>query len=644
MCGITAIYNRSGLASASLRESNSIVCHRGPDDEGYLLWRPDEPVALYRGEDTALSTQQAFRHPALPDNDTRWTLGLGHRRLSIIDLSPGGHQPMMLEPAGLAISFNGEIFNYIEVRRELETLGHHFLTGSDTEVILHAWSQWGKESLHRLNGMFAFFLLDTKNRKFYAVRDRFGVKPVYFSDSSSCMAFASEVKQLRALPGYSFFLEQQIAYDYLRYGLIDHATETFEKGVFQLLPGHVFELDMVSGKWQTMRWYQLVPTEWRGTERDAAEKLYELLKDSVRLRLRSDVPVGSALSGGVDSSIIVCLMRQLLGANHEVDHPIRTITSCYEEKKYDEREYAAEVIQRTHAEPHYVYPSFEKLQHDFVKILWHMDYPFGSTSQFSQWCVFEGARQQGLTVMIDGQGADEQFAGYGGNDLAFYAGLLKKFRIGAISREVWSYYTINKRWPTGFLLGAMQVNHPALTRIVPSRARRSTEVLAWLHSNGFREFSDDHSMLRNHLMTQISTMPLPALLRYEDRNSMAFSVESRVPFMDYRLIEFTLGLPEDLVYRRGERKYILRKAFRGIVPDKILDRKDKMGFVSPEEFWVKGEGWEWFNNSVSSQPDQLDFINHKEVVKMFAEVRKGTRPFDFTPWRFVCLYKWLQQR
>lgn len=620
-----------------------IVAHRGPDDEGYLLWKPGESLQVLSGKDTSELTLKAYRYPHLGDEHRDWKIGLGHRRLSILDLSPGGHQPMVLNGPDLVISFNGEIYNYIEIRNELEKLGQHFHTGSDTEVILHAWSQWGVECLHHFNGMFAFILFDERREKLYAVRDRLGVKPLYYTNTSGYLAFASEVKQLRELPEYSFTLNQQIAYDYLRYGLVDHDEKTFEKNIYQLKPGNFIEVDVRSGDSRKVQWYSLKPKKWKGAEREAFETFYMLLKDSVRLRMRSDVPVASALSGGLDSSTIVCLMREVLKDDGHSEHLIKTITSCHEDKKYDEWEYAETIIKHVKAKPFKVFPSFEKLQQDLDRMLWHLDFPFGSTSQFSQWCVFEEARKQGLTVMIDGQGADEQLAGYGGNDMALYSGLLKKYKFVSLLNEAQAYKRNNGSWPYGFLLGSIQSNFPVTINWFPGKYRPlRNQPPQWLNHNGFQERVYGQRTLQEQLINQIQRQPLPSLLRYEDRNSMAFSVESRVPFMDYRLIEFTLGLPEKFVYKGGERKYILRKAFKNHVPGKVLERKDKMGFVSAEEKWVRDES-QWFKSEVEkSVLENPSFFNHNESIQYSNGMTEGVENFNFDLWRMLCLGRWLR--
>ncbi|MCO6491526.1 MAG: hypothetical protein J5I98_24130, partial [Phaeodactylibacter sp.] len=258
MCGITAIINKSSLNAGFLAKANAIVAHRGPDDEGFLLWRPGSEVQAYAGADTVPASRDANQLKPLPGEEAGWQVGLGHRRLSILDLSPQGHQPMVLD--GLAITYNGEVYNYLEIREELKALGHVFKTGTDTEVILHAWREWGTDCLHRFNGMFAFVLLDADQEKLYAVRDRFGIKPLYYTERPGYFAIASEAKQLRLLPEYNFQLIENIALDYLLSGLVDHTDETFETEIQQLPKGSLLEANLRAGEWSLCRWYHLHPT------------------------------------------------------------------------------------------------------------------------------------------------------------------------------------------------------------------------------------------------------------------------------------------------------------------------------------------------------------------------------------------------
>jgi asparagine synthase (glutamine-hydrolysing) len=643
MCGLAGIINFKSATGKDLYAINAPIRHRGPDDEGYLTWDALGEPAIWAGQDTAGSSLELHQLQRLP-MEQALRVGLAHRRLSILDLSAAGHQPMVSKTAGLAIVFNGEIYNYLEVREELQQQGFEFHTHSDTEVILQAWACWGAEALHRFNGMFAFLLLDFKKQQLVAVRDRFGVKPLYFTRTSSYLAFASEVKQLRGLGEYKFELNTPIAYDYLKHGYIDHEPDTFELGLQQIMPGQLMAIDLKTNDIAVKQWYTLQPKAWRGSAEEALQQFKNLLHDAVRLRMRSDVPVGSALSGGLDSSTIVCLMRQVLDEAGNHQKVLETVTSACHDKRFDETAYAELVNKQTKSISHKVYPDFDKLQADYDRLLWHMDYPFGSTSQFSQWSVFERAHQAGLTVMIDGQGADEQLAGYGGNDLALYAGLLASGSWGSLMAEAKSYKIKYGSWPKGFLLGAVAQWLPASVQqqLPASFQVEQPSSTQWLQKANFKSRVISNSSLRQHLLGQVSVAPLPALLRYEDRNSMAFSVESRTPFMDYRILEFTLGLPERLVYRNNERKYILRQAFKGIVPNEILERKDKMGFVTAEERWLKEEGRQWFEQKVNNGALTLgSMVNATEVSSMMAAMQAGKRVFNFDPWRILCLADWL---
>jgi asparagine synthase (glutamine-hydrolysing) len=635
MCGITAVINRGSLTVQDIEKANALIAHRGPDDEGFLSWSLGAAMQSFAGKDTSDKSCRHYQLKSLTPEDQYWTVALAHRRLAILDLSPKGHQPMM-HSNRWAITYNGEVYNYIELRSELQALGHVFDSDTDTEVILHAWEQWGVEALHKFNGMFAFVLVDTVLNKLYAVRDRFGIKPLYYTHTEGYTAFVSEAKQLRCLPGYSFTLNMQVAFDYLRYGRSDHGANTFEEGIYQLLPGHYMEVDLDSKSSNVHCWYELKPSEWHGTDEQAIKTFQDLLADSVRLQMRSDVSIGSALSGGLDSSVIVCLMREVLNEQGNTNLPIQSISSCSLDKRYDEWEYAEEVVKHKGVEATQVFPAFENLKKEFDQVLWHMDYPFTSSSQYSQWSVFSEAQSRGIKVMLNGQGADEQLAGYRGNDMFLYIGLLNQFKFVELIKEINAFKNYKGTWPIGYMVGAVQQQLPSSIRaLIPARFKViKTHLPDWLSDKGLKRVVVEHPRsLNESLKNQVLRDPLPSLLRFEDRISMAFSIESRVPFMDHRLVEFTLGLPEHLVYRRGERKYILRHAFAAIVPEKIIQRKDKLGYASAEETWMKGEGAEWFEKLVDQAGKYSAGFIHHDVA--------GSIAFNFDPWRMICFSKWL---
>jgi len=648
MCGVTGIINITNQVSTqNLVDSTLIVRHRGPDDEGYLLWNGKDNPQVYAGSETSHGSSLAHQLNYIPKGFYNWKVGLGHRRLSILDLSPAGHQPMIHPDTGVTLSFNGEVYNYKELKNELAALGHSFYSQTDTEVILKSWIEWGEKCLNKFNGMFALLILDPREGgKFYAVRDRFGVKPVYWTKTKSYFAFSSEIKQLKILPNYSSNFNTNIIYDYLAYGQLDHTEQTFDNNIFQLKGGQLFKVNLINNNYTIENWYNLPTTKWKGTDKEAIERFKELLTDSVRLRLRADVTVGSCLSGGLDSSAIVCLMEKIL--SNQANKGIQTITACFEEKKYDEWEYAKSVIEQTGAKAHKVYPSFHHLQKDLEKLLWHMDEPFGSTSQFSQWCVFQGATEAGLKVMLDGQGSDEQLAGYSGNDLPLYSGLLKNMRLAAIISETNAFRKMQGHFPKSQLIGAARRTWPFLDHVLPASVKKAPAnyIPSWINY-GYKQIEgnlDTAKSLRDTLVQQTLITSLPVLLRYEDRNSMAWSIESRVPFMDYRFVEFCLSLPEHLVYIKGIRKYILREAMKGVFPNKIYERRDKMGFVTPEETWIKGEGKDWFKNAIDNTTKELPEIIGDRAKNEIDLLLSGKNLFNFSYWRLACLGSWLCQQ
>ena len=648
MCGILALVRHSGAerSTAPLRAATELVRHRGPDDEGYLLWDGLAMPRVFAGAETSRSARDHLALGGLPAA-FHWRVAFGHRRLSIIDLSPAGHQPMVHGPSGLAVCYNGEIYNHLELRAELAGCGHEFRSHSDTEVLLHAWLEWGPDALPRLNGMFAFVLLDPRGGgTLHAVRDRFGVKPLYYARVNDTIAFASEIKQLRSLPGFVPCLDEAVARDYLAFGLVDHTSRTFDAGISQLRGGEraVLPLDDAELPLQIQRWYDLRPETFTGSPADAAQEFRRRLADSVRLRLRADVQVGSCLSGGLDSSAIVCLAHEALSDVPNAS-PQVTVTACYDEQRYDEWRFAELVVRQAGAHAVRVWPSVERLQAELDLQLWHMDEPVGSTSQFSQWCVFDGAAASGLKVMLDGQGSDEQLAGYGGSDAALYAGLLRRAALGRLASEAVWFRRRHGVLPIAQMLLAARNVVPSLDKVLPVRVRLDPAQPDWLTPNGDGAFARAASHDLNDLLReQLLVTSLPVLLRYEDRNSMAWSVESRVPFLDYRLVEFLAGVPASLKLEKGVTKRIMRDGLRGVLPEQIRTRTDKMGFVTPEELWLTRTASDWFREGVIDAVDASpQLFDRRRTLAMLDASIKGERPFTFEPWRVLCFGRWLTE-
>jgi asparagine synthase (glutamine-hydrolysing) len=541
-----------------------------------------------------------------------------------------------------AITYNGEVYNYLELQRDLRSLGYEFQSATDTEVILAAWDAWGASALGRFNGMFAFVLLDTLRKSIHVVRDRFGIKPLYWARVEDQLVFASEIKQIRSLPSFRRRPDNRTIYDYLAFGEVDHTLSTFDEGISQFPPGHLGTLDMEADglSLRLTRWYDLRPATPPSKLKYAAMAFRELLADSVRLRLRADVAVGSCLSGGLDSSSIVCLARNVLDGEGATNRQ-STVTACYEDGRYDEWKFASHVVERARTEARRVWPTSERLIAELDRLLWVMDEPFGSTSQFSQYCVFGEAAAAGLKVMLDGQGADEQLAGYPGCDAPLWAGLMRRGSIRSLAVEAFSYWRRTRLLPRSpFVGGAQRV--PGFSRLLPRRLRyRPPPGPSWLRLRGEPRNTQMARSLSEHLEYQRAMSPLPALLRYEDRNSMAWSIEARVPFLDYRLVEFLAGLPESFLVRGGLTKLVLREGMKGVVPSSVLERRDKMGFVTPEERWLKTDATDWFRRSVRDAVDaSRQVFDADATLAMVDRQIAGDEPFSFAPWRVACFGRW----
>ena len=649
MCGIFSLIRSTDgeTSTATLAAGTSLARHRGSDDAGYLLWQRNQRASVYAGADTSALSRTTHRLSDLP-GVARWQVAFGHQRLSIIDLSPLGHQPMIHADTGLAIAYNGEIYNYVALRAELQQLGHTFASESDTEVLLAAWAEWGPSCLHRLNGMFAFVLLDPRDGTVHAVRDRFGIKPLYWARIGGGIVFASEIKQIRSLPTFQPQLNLSTAGDYLTLGLLDHTRYTFDRGIEQLLGGERAEihLDAESPRMTVTRWYELKPERWSGSDADAVARFRELLTDSVRLHLRADVPVGSCLSGGLDSSSIVCLAHQALREQNAGAKQV-TVTACFDDERYDEWFFARQVIHQTQATAVRVWPTMPDVQADLDRVLWHMDEPFGSTSMFSQWRVFGAAADAGLTVMLNGQGADEQLAGYAGRThVALFTGLLRRVAIASVAAEMVGWRRRTGRLPATEVVLALRNLVPGFDLVLPERLRAVANKPDWLRLQAPSHVNANPPQdLNDSLRRQTMSISLPALLRYEDRSSMAWSIESRVPYLDHRLVEFLAGLPEHLKLRRAETKVVLREAMQGIVPAAIRRRRDKMGYATPERVWLCETDPQWFRSSVMAAAEAApDLFDPDAVGKLVDDVISQRRRSPRIAWRILCLGRWLSNQ
>jgi asparagine synthase (glutamine-hydrolysing) len=545
MCGIAGMVGGGSPERATLERMALAVAHRGPD--GQACWQDER-------------------------------CGLAFRRLAIIDLDERSMQPMRL--GDLHLVFNGEIYDYRERREELRALGHEFHTEGDAEVLLHAWAQWGEGALDRVNGMFAFAVWDAAAGSLTLAVDPFGEKPLLYARDGDRLAFASDVRALLpAVPALGAPDPAALA-PYLALGAMPSGGDTFFAGVRRLPGAHL--LRFRDGRVELARYWTPGPVETPTTLGPAAAELRALLLDAIRLRLRADVPVGTSLSGGVDSSGIVGLSAQLAG-----DHRRHAFTARFPGFDRDEWAYAQlTAIAAGVVEHHAVEPTAAELLADLDALVADQEEPAASASVYAQWRVARAAREAGVTVMLDGQGADELFAGYP----ALIGWAIRSEGRGAVARTLLGRggATAGERAWLVRALGAERLPERLARR---HRARLATpyataEVAAAGAAATRPPDLGGRDPLRRELLRQAFATRLPELLRYADRDSMAHAREVRLPFLDRRVAEFALSLPAELLYRDGETKAVLREALRGVVPEPVLDRREKVGFEPPQARWL----------------------------------------------------------
>jgi len=543
---------------------------------------------------------QAMAHRG-PDGSGVWAsaltsgrqLVLGHRRLSILDLSEAGAQPMADASGRFLLTHNGEIYNFLEVRADLQRLNVAFRSESDTEVIIEAYKQWGTDCLLRFNGMFAFALYDRVTGTLFCARDRYGEKPFLFGFWKDGFAFASEYKGVLQHPAFSLEIDEWRllrAAQNVSTGL-DAERQTVFNDVQQLLPGEAMEVNVHTLEHRIWTYWSITPTDVRedADERDVFAEFRDLLIDSVRLRLRSDVPVGSCLSGGLDSSAIVCIVRSLLGAGA----PYNTFTGRFSGTWADEWPYAQQVIAATGVISHSVEPTASRFLDELPRFMWLNELPVGSSSQFAQWCVFDLARQHGVTVLLDGQGADESLGGYEQYFAPYVQSLRERGEDDRLAREL---PLIRERYPLALAPPSRVLRDRVpfwMRHWIASRFDAGTNLLFGLRAGVARSVAQDNALTRRvgfHALSSVLLQEsfgrgLTTLLRYGDRNSMAHSREVRLPFCDHRLAEFVFRLPPHLFMGEVQTKRLLRESMRGILPEGVRTRWNKQGFLPPQDLW-----------------------------------------------------------
>lgn len=634
MCGIAGIIVPQGSAIKvdDARILSQQMYHRGPDDEGFLGWRRgDVAPDISRQPEEALGKSE---------------VAFVHRRLSIIDTSEGGWQPMGDRSGRLFITFNGEIYNYLELKEDLEKLGCVFRSSSDTEVLLQSLLQWGLvDTLKKLTGMFAFALLDTKENTIALARDPFGIKPLSYTECGSGVAFASEITSLLGLAEARRSIHADALFDYLRFGFTDRGGRTLFRDMHHLPPAHyaIIDLDNVQDIRPVRYWQTTLNNTVDLSFDEAATRLKELFFESVRLHLRADVPVGAALSGGIDSSAVVMAMRHLEGDKLDL-HAFSFIAP---EDKANEEHWIEMAGAAAQASVYKTAPGGSELSGDIDALIKTQGEPFGSTSIYAQSKVFELAKQNGIKVTLDGQGADEILAGYVPFIGARLASLMKQGRLlkaGRLLRGSGNASSAIPRAMRFILPGGLQTCARKLIgeELVPDWMNG-----AWFQARDVRMAAPQHAVagdvLRHELNESLTDRVLPSLLRYQDRNSMAHSVESRVPFLTTKLVDFLYSLPENfLISDDGVTKSVFREAMRDHVPAQILERRDKIGFVTPEARWLK-EDTAWADQILARDPLRSIGALNSDVVKSEIEsARAGRKPISAPVWRWINLTRWAE--
>ena len=605
MCGISVIINTGSLPieNSLVQRLNSRISHRGPDNEG-----------IFHGSNFAL----------------------GHRRLSILDGCEHAHQPLRYR--NHYITFNGEVYNHIEIREELIRLGHRFATRSDTEVIVAAYDQWGDQCVSRFEGMWSFVIYDVRKNILFGSRDRFGLKPFYYGTFGRFFTIASEVKQFMEVPGFKPILNQAVAFNFLNYAALNYSDETFFEGVQALTPGHNMVYELSSHHYAISKWYYF--TEARTSKlhlEDAAYEFRQLFNQSVAARLNSDVNVGACLSGGLDSSSIVCTAKEILNS----DANFLTLSICWNDEEIDERPFIKSVAHHSGSANQQIFPDINDLNREDIldKIIYHQDQPIPSASHFSDYKVYEGAARAGLPVMLDGQGADEYLGGYGIFNWFHLHGLLSGFQFGHFVRE-WravkrSCGFSQKQMVKTFIKYGM--NNRALNPFINESWGKQ-----FLNSNPNVPPPGDKLNARNLSHNQVFTSSLPYQLHSADRNSMCHSIESRLPFLDHRLVEFCYSLPDTFKISNGMSKYVLREGLKSVLPEKIRERKSKLGFPAPEVQWMRDNA-PWILKEFDKNADALSqFVSPAKVKSEFMRVSWSGRG-DYSPFfRILTFARWLK--
>lgn len=607
MCGICGKINFSDteVSQRELKAMADKIRHRGPDDDGYFNEK---------------------------------NVGMAFLRLSIIDLSIAGHQPKFSDDERYVLTFNGEIYNYIELRDELKHK-YSFKTQTDSEVLLTSYIEWGEACLDHFNGMFAFIIYDRIEKKIFGARDRFGVKPFYYFFSEDKFIYSSEIPAILEVLDKKPQPDDSAIFDYLVFNRTDQTEKTFFKEIKKLQHGCKFNLDL-KGNFKISKWYDLREKVKNTEPLKDAKEYKELFSSSIGLRLRSDVPVGVCLSGGLDSSSIVSTLLHDYNKND-----VQTFSAVYGKGKTGDESKFIDIYRPVLKNMHFITPDADTLFNDKETYTRAHGEPTPTTAPYAQFKVMELAKGK-VVVTLDGQGADEQLAGYHYFFGFYFKDLLKKFRMIRLMSETQSYLA-NHRSLYGLKTFAYF--------LLPASSKTSLRVneKGYIHPDFFESNSGGNSIAGdlygsaslNDALHDHFEYKLEHLLKWEDRNSMWFSLESRVPFLDYRLVEKTLSVHSDMIINKGTTKHLLREAMKGILPEEIRNRKDKIGFMTPEEEWFRTDKFKKYITDTinSSSFKNRGYFDSPEVKKRYEKHLNGEINISKEIWKWINLEMWFKE-
>ena len=632
MCGIFGWIPSRKFQNVSLPQVATRLCtalaQRGPDDHGYTLF--DEASHVIGDEHSCSGAG---------------SLLLGQTRLAIIDPSPAGHQPMFSYDRRYCIVYNGEIYNYKELRTELAAEGVIFHTQTDTEVLLQAFITWGEACLSRLVGMFAFVIYDAGEKILFCARDCFGIKPLFYHVGPHGFSFASEIPALLEFPGIDRAVESGEVYTFLASGAVEQGPRTMVRDVWRLLPAHFMKIDVRAiqrAQEAQQRNRQVSPRRYWTLDldapatisfSDAVAQLREIFINNVRLHLRSDVPLGFALSGGMDSTAVVCAVRAL-----EPDAELHTFSYIADELAISEESWVDMAVCACGSSSHKACPMAEDMLRDMDDLVLRMGEPFRTTSIYAQYSIMRKTRECGVKVLLEGQGADELFAGY----TSYLSSRVMTLMARGEQEAALRFIEAAAQWAgrekqIQEILALLGLCPPVEAQPAVGILRHEVFSGVRLFRSGERRYAST-DMLRIRLAEAVAYLSVPALMRHGDRNAMTFSVENRVPFLTCEMAEFAMSLPEEyLMGADGCTKRVLREALRGLVPDKILDRRDKIGFEAPGLPWMK-KMLPWVMHNFITE--ESVFIQSEVLIKNWRNVLLGTVEFDWFYWRVLSYLRW----